>query len=290
MSARLVREPLTRRARALAALLLTATVAPAHAAESTAVVGARGWQFRVHAEGLPGVGNLAIAADGALYATLGLPGGKGRVVRVGNPGGIEDIATELNRPDGFAAHGRKLYVTEELAEGRVLEINLENREVRTLTTLNNPEGIALLPNGDIVLSEDSVNGRLVLWHRRNGQVETLIGGLSRPEGIALAPGGTIYVAETATGRVLSYRDGYLKSVVVDLDEPDQLRLGPDGALWITEDSRRGRLLRLKDGALTVVLSGLDSPQGMVFTASGVLLVAEQGRARILAVTREEERR
>lgn len=262
--------------------------APAMAVDGTAVVPARGWEYRVHVENLPAVDNLALGADGALFATLELPSENGRVVRI-KDGIVQTVLADLNRPDGLVLRGKKLYVTEEVNAGRVIEFNLEGGEREELVTLHNPEGIAVLPNGDLVLSEDSVNGRLVLLHRRTGKVETLIGGLNRPEGLAVAADGTIFVAETATGRILSFRDGYLKTVVDDLDEPDQLRIGPDGALWITEDTPRGRLLRLKDGALNVILSGLNAPQGMVFGPNGMLYLAEQGRARILKLVSQERR-
>lgn len=269
--------------------LLSVPAVVCAAPEGPAVIPAKGWRFQVLAGDLEGVDNLAFTADGALYATLELADGKGRLVRVRN-GVAETVVAGLNRPDGLAARGRKLYVTEEVSEGRILEVSPDKGEWQILATLHNPEGIAVLPDGDLILSEDSVNGRLVHLHRRSGLAETIIAGLNRPEGLAVATDGTIYVAETATGRVLAYRNGYLKSMVDDLDEPDQVRLAADGALWITEDTPRARLLRLKDGAVNVILSGLHSPQGMVFTANGALLLAEQGRGRILIVTREEEKR
>jgi sugar lactone lactonase YvrE len=261
--------------------------AGAAAADNGVPLPARGWHYRVAATDLPAVDNLVHGADGHLYATLELDEKKGRVVRVRN-GVAETVLGGLSRPDGLAARGRRLYVTEEINEGRVLELALDGSEQNALTTLHNPEGIAVLANGDLVLGEDSVNGRLVQWRRRDGVVETLIGGLNRPEGLAVAPDGTIYVAETGTGRVLSWKDGKLRSVVDDLDEPDQVKLAPDGALWITEDSPRGRLLRLKDGALETILSGLNAPQGMACAADGGLYLAEQGRGRILYVWKEEK--
>jgi sugar lactone lactonase YvrE len=269
-----------------AALFLSLAVSAA-VADNFIPQPARGWRYRVVATDLPSVDNLAYGGDGHLYATLELGEKKGRVVRVRN-GTAETVLAGLDRPDGLAARGRKLYVTEEIAEGRVLESSLDGNELKTLTTLHNPEGIAVLANGDLVLSEDKVNGRLVQWRKQSGAVETLIGGLNRPEGLALAGDGAIIVAETGTGRVLSWKDGRLRSVVDDLDEPDQVKLSPDGALWITEDAPHGRLLRLRDGALETIVSDLNAPQGMAFAADGGLFVAEQGRARILYVWQEEK--
>ena len=96
--------------------------------------------------------------------------------------------------------------------------------------------------------------------------------------------GTLVIAETATGRVISWRDGNMTVLAEDLDEPDQVRIGPDGAVWITEDAEPGRLLRFRNGSLETILSGLMAPQGIAFTAQGEILVAEQRRGRILVVT------
>jgi sugar lactone lactonase YvrE len=272
-------------AAALAGLLMLPAGAPAaDKAKTPSVVPAKGWHFSVYAENLPMVENVTVNGDGIVYATLEDVGAKGQVVRIRNPK-QEVLLSELNHPDGIVPLGKLLIVTEEADEGRVLEINPATGEKRVLATLYNPEGIAVLPDGDLVISEDSVNGRLVRLNRQ-GKIETILGGLNRPEGLCVARDGTIYFAETATGRVLAFKDGVVRSVVVDLDEPDQLKLAPDGALWITEDSVRGRLLRLKDGALHVILSGLVYPQGMAFLPNGNLLLAERGRSRLLQITRE----
>lgn len=145
----------------------------------------------------------------------------------------------------------------------------------------------MLPDGDLVISEDSINGRLLRVPRGGpNPVQIIIGGLSRPEGLVAQPNGAIVFAETATGRVLSYKDGKIHVLVQDLDKPDQVERAPDGALWITEDARSARLLRLKDGKLDTILSGLLFPQGMAFGADGTIWLAEQGRQRILAVHRK----
>ena len=70
----------------------------------------------------------------------------------------EPIATGLNRPDGLLLRGKYLYVTEEVAEGRVLKIELASGK-QVLATLHNPEGIDILRNGNLVITED-VNGGL----------------------------------------------------------------------------------------------------------------------------------
>jgi sugar lactone lactonase YvrE len=278
------------------ALLVYAGVALAAAAAASAagpaaprITAGSGWTWRVAAEDLPGVDNLVVAPDGSLYATLELARGEGKVIRW-HRGRITTLLGGLNHPDGLLWRGRSLYVTEEADGGRVLAYDLATRNLRTLATLHRPEGIDMLPDGDLVVAEDSLNGRLlrVSQHGRH-PVEVMLGGLSRPEGVAVAPDGAVVFAETETGRVLRYKEGDLTVVVDDLDEPDQVEFAPDGALWITEDVVDARLLRLKNGALETVLSGLHAPQGMAFGADGTVWLAEQGRGRILAVSRDTTR-
>ena len=275
------------RARALTLLLAVLPLWPhaaALAVDGSSVVPAPGWRFRVFADNLPEVDNLAVGDDGSVYATLEKNAGKGRLVRIRH-GKTENVVKGLHRPDGLRFRQQRLIVTEEVSDGRVLEIDPATGKTRVLAELNKPEGIAVLPDGDLLITEDTVQGRVVRI-KRNGATETLLGGLNRPEGIALAGDGTLYIAETGTGRVLAWREGQLRSVVNDLDEPDQVAIGPGGGLWITEDTPRGRLLQLKNGSLNVVLSGLHSPQGMAWLPNGQLLLAEQGRGRILQVIRE----
>lgn len=240
---------------------------------------ARGWRYHVYASDLIEVDNLAIAADGSVFASLERTGNRGQVVRVGN-GTVDILINELNRPDGLYLHGKRLYIAEEVADGRLLEFDLDTGGLRTIAVLRNPEGIARGRDGHLLVSEDNVNGRVVRL-MPDGLVDTLIGGLNRPEGIFLARDGDLYIAETATGRVLAYRHGTVRTVVEDLDAPDQIRLAADGALWISEDSSQGRLLRLRDGQLEVIAAGLSRPQGIAFLGDGQVLVAEQGRHRIL---------
>ncbi len=273
----------------LAAAVIAVFAAGSESVTAAEVVAEAGWKYRVVTKNLPGIDNLVMAPDGSLYATQELPNGAGKVIRL-RRGEVTIVASGFNRPDGLLLRGKFLFITEEVAEGRVLEFDLASKKQRVLATLHNPEGIDMLPDGDLVVSEDSINGRL-LRVRRDGAraVEVILGGLNRPEGLVVKPDGTVIFAETATGRVLSFKNGEVNVIVDDLDEPDQVEIAPDGSLWITEDTRDGRLLRFKDGALETVLSGLRSPQGMAFGSDGSVWLAERGRQRLLVIHGEDSR-
>jgi sugar lactone lactonase YvrE len=273
----------------LAAVAIAVFAAGSESVSAAEVVAEAGWKYRVVTRNLPGIDNLVVAPDGSLYATQELPNGAGKVIRL-RRGEVNIVASGFSRPDGLLLRGKFLFITEEVPEGRVLEFDLTSKKQRVLATLHSPEGIDTLPDGDLVVSEDNINGRL-LRVRRDGKqtVEVILGGLNRPEGLVVKPDGTVIFAETATGRVLSFKGGEINVVVDDLDEPDQVEIAPDGSLWITEDVNDGRLLRLKDGALETVLSGLRSPQGMAFGSDGSVWLAERGRQRLLVIHGEDSR-
>lgn len=268
---------------AVVALLMTAAHAGNNPDQPDAPVASAGWKFRVFAENLPGVDNLAVDNAGSLYATQELGKGAGKVNRL-DRGRITTVISGLDRPDGLLLRGDFLFVTEEITGGRVLEYELPAKKMRTLALLSKPEGIDMFPNGDLLISEDVMKGRLLRLRRdAESPVPVILDDLKRPEGVVIRPDGAIIFAESASGKVLSYANGKVNVVVDGLSEPDQVELAPDGSLWITEDVRNGRLLRLVDGALETVLSGLRFPQGMTFGANGSVSLAEQGRQRILVI-------
>jgi sugar lactone lactonase YvrE len=273
----------------VAAVILAVPAVASESAVTEQVVAESGWKYRVAAENLPGIDNLVMAPDGSLYATQELPNGAGKVIRL-QRGEVSVVASGFSRPDGLLLRGKLLFITEEVSEGRVLEFDLASKKQRVLATLHSPEGIDILPDGDLVVSEDNINGRLLRVPRDGKHVaEVILGGLNRPEGLVARSDGAVIFAETATGRVLSYKSGEVNVVVDDLDEPDQVEIAPDGSLWITEDTRDGRLLRLKDGALETVLSGLRSPQGMAFGSDDSVWLAERGRRRVLVIQAKDGR-
>lgn len=275
--------PPVRRALIAAALLGAVAFAADNPESSDNPVAHAGWKYRVAAANLPGIDNLAMDNAGTLYATQELGNGAGKVIRI-DRGGITTVISGLDRPDGLLLRGKLLFITEETPRGRVLEYELPARKMRTLARLSRPEGIDMFPNGDLLVSEDIMGGRLLRVPRDTGKpVEVILDGLKRPEGALIRPDGAIIFAETASGSVLSYQNGEVNVIVDDLSEPDQVELASDGSLWITEDVKNGRLLRLKDGVLETVLSGLRYPQGMSMEADGSMWLAEQGRQRVLVI-------
>ena len=237
-------------------------------------------RYEVFTSGLSKVDNIVIAPDRSFYVSLELPDGQGQIVQI-KSGKRTVVLRDLHRPDGLVLTTGSLFVTEEVERGRVVRLDLASLEPELIARLNRPEGIKRLPDGTLVVSEDSpTKGRLVTVNM-NGQVDLLVDGLSKPEGLAIGRDGSLFVAESEKGRIVSISPWGIRTVVKGLNSPDQLAIAPDGALWITEDQTAGRVLRFFDGRLETVLEGMSKPQGIAIDNDGWIYIAEQGRDRII---------
>lgn len=242
-----------------------------------------GWSFEVFEKDLPRVDNIAVGPTGELYLSLE-ERKEGSVIRLSG-GERRVLADGLDRPDGLALGAGVLYVTEEVDDGRIIEIDLGDLGQTVVTTLKQPEGIDFLPDGSLAITEDIVPGRL-LRVSLSGEIEVLLTDLVLPEGLAVSSDGAIYFAEQDAGTVSLFKDGRARVVVGGLNKPDQITLAPDGAIWISEDARPGRLLRYHEGSLETIVEDLWAPQGIAFGLEGEVYVSEQGRNRILVLRRQ----
>ena len=244
---------------------------------------AEGFNYEVVARHLKQVSNLAKTSDGELYATLELKYPDGKLVHLSQEGKERSILNKLNRPDGLRIKGNKLYIVEEVQDGRIIEYNLHTSSFKALVTLSHLEGLAIVSDEELLVTEDKHGGRL-LKVTLSGDIITIADGLLRPEGIAIGKQGEIYIAETGSGNVLVYKNGQLHSFINGLNEPDQLAVDNNGALWIAEDAKPGRLLRYQNNALETIVDCLCSPQGILIDGTDIL-VAEQGLNRIIRISR-----
>ncbi len=228
------------------------------------------------------VDNLALTAAGVLYATLEKVR-VGSVVRVTSDGKVKTLVKRLNRPDGLLLANNRLYITEEIKNGRIIEFDLKANSQRTLAYMRYPEGIARYADGTLLIAEDIVGGNIITL-ATDGTQKILVKNLNRPEGLCLDDAGALFIAETGTGRVLKYFQNNLSVVVAGITEPDQLVCAKDGSLWISEDANPGRVFRYAHKKLYIVAENLKSPQGMVIDKDNVVYIAEQSGDRILKLT------
>lgn len=234
---------------------------------------------KVLVTGLVGIDNIVLNRQGELYATQELRW-IGKLVKIDRQGRVSNLMSGLNRPDGLLLYRNKLYLTEEVPNGRILEYDLNSGKVTTLFTAHKPEGIDSLKSGALVISEDKVGGALIQWSRSTGK-RVLIKALDRPEGLCVDSQQSIFIAETASGRILRYKNGKVYPVLLNLNNPDQIECDADGSLWIAEDANPGRVLRFINGQLEVIAKKLSYPQGIAIGVNGDVFIAEQGKSRII---------
>jgi DNA-binding beta-propeller fold protein YncE len=70
-------------------------------------------------------------------------------------------------------------------------------------TFNDPEGVAVDPQGRIYIA-DSGNDRVAILDANRVQIAVISGGLNHPSTIGIDPNGTFYVSDTYNDRVLAY--------------------------------------------------------------------------------------
>jgi DNA-binding beta-propeller fold protein YncE len=98
----------------------------------------------------------------------------------------------------------------------------------TVPALNDPEGVAVDPQGRIYIA-DSGNDRVVILDSNRVQIAIISGGLKHPSTIGIDPNGTFYVSDTYNDRVLAYRwpapDTTLPTVTMTAPTQNQAYVG-----------------------------------------------------------------
>ena len=94
----------------------------------------------------------------------------------------------------------------------------------TVPALNDPEGVAVDPQGRIYIA-DSGNDRVVILDANRNQIAIISGGLNHPSTIGIDPNGTFYVSDTYNDRVLAYQwpaaDTTLPTATITTPAPNQ---------------------------------------------------------------------
>ncbi|GGN91777.1 hypothetical protein GCM10010112_78310 [Actinoplanes lobatus] len=216
------------------------------------------------ATGVPGLDNAAFSGDNRMFvssfATAGitevLPDGTTREIVPHGFVGPYDVAVDdagkvhtadhyridralLPFAHGLAAAGDQLHFTSQYGQTGTYDRisgSLRMREV----ALNHPLGIAVRPDGAVVIAESGA-GR-VLAITVDDTVEVLAEGLGRPAGVAVDADGRCYVSDEENGTVLRFEDGKPVAVAEGLSAPQGLAIA-DGRPVVVESGRR-RLLAL----------------------------------------------
>ncbi|MGS2804725.1 SMP-30/gluconolactonase/LRE family protein [Nocardia sp. MW-W600-9] len=189
-----------------------------------------GWQVEVLATDLGGLENLEYDGAGGFYVS-GIV--RGELRHVGADGRVTTLLTGLDNPAGLRRSGDDLYFltgdgTTPNGGGTLRRLHLPTGEVTVLLPdLVQPNGLLLLPDGDLLLSQLSVPWPPVGISRyRPATGEFTLGWspVPRPNGLALtADHQAVLTEDVATSQILR----------VPLDAPDRptpIASIPDGLL------------------------------------------------------------
>ncbi len=151
-----------------------------------------------------------IRFGGELYTSVSLANNVSRLSATGS-----EIVFEVNSPTGLAATETEMYVTS-LADGTILQLAADGALLDAPAVvaegLDAPEGLAVLPDGDLVVVETG-SGDVTSVDIATGETTTLAEGISpaytladfypafTPSSVAVAPSGNIYVTSPADGNV-----------------------------------------------------------------------------------------
>jgi sugar lactone lactonase YvrE len=266
------------------------------------------WQQKTLKSGLGSLENLEFDGSGGLLLSASGPGAIERLTPDGN---VTTLVPNVNAPGGQRVIGRTLYFNTGdsaqsgvtgTADGTLERFDLDTHQRTTFASgLTMPNGLAVLPNGDFVVSRDIGSGtgitRIPLSDPAHPQANWAQ--LDDQNGMAVDPSGTwLYADQTFTldSKVFRIRiaDPTQMSVVATLYDSgipkglDDLTIDSKGILYIAANAA-GQVIRLDPatGKHCVIVSGLQNPSSLKFgrgagwSASHLYVTAFDGTVREL---------
>jgi hypothetical protein len=238
------------------------------------------------------------------------------IIRMTPDGQYSRAIPLLHAPGGLLiAHNVFYYATgddtqsglENRPDGTIRTVDFGNRNARATyaSGLTMPDGLAMLPNGDLVVSRSvggSQTGITLVPALDPAHPRTKWASLGDTSGMAVDPTGTyLYVDETLTSGSNVYR--------VRIDDPsqidviasfaakrlDDMTIDGSGVLYIAANDS-GEVIRLdpRDGSTCVIASGLGRPSAVKFGAGNgfpttqLFVVGFEGAVRELAPPSTQE--
>jgi sugar lactone lactonase YvrE len=268
----------------VAAFALTAVFAavpPAHGADEKSCTA---WTQKTLKSGLGSLENLEFDGTGGLLLSAS---GPQAIQRMTPDGTVTTLIPAVNAPGGQRLIGRTLYFnTGDSAQsglagtpdGTIDRFDLDTGVRSTFATgLTMPNGLAVLPNGDFVVSRDIGSGTGITRVPLNdpGHPQANWAQIDDQNGMAVDPTGTwLYAVQTFTAdsAVLKIRiaDPSDKSVVASLAGPtpkglDDMTIDASGTLFVAANGT-GEVLRLDPatGTHCLIATGLQNPSSLKF--------------------------
>jgi hypothetical protein len=267
-----------------AALVLSAVVAAVPGPAGAATDFCAPWQQKTLKSGLGSLENLEFDGSGGLLLSAS---GPGAIERLTPNGTVTTLVPGVNAPGGQRVVGRTLYFnTGDAAQsgltgtpdGTLARFDLDTHVRSTFASgLTMPNGLAVLPNGDFVVSRDIGSGtgitRIPASDPAHPQPNWAQ--LDDQNGMAVDPTGTwLYAVQTFTADSAVWRfrisNPSDKSVVASLAGPtpkglDDMTIDPAGILYVAANGT-GEVIKLDpaSGRHCVIVSGLQNPSSLKF--------------------------
>lgn len=268
-----------------ATLVLAAFIAAVYGgAASAADPACNAWTQKTIKGNLGSLENLEFDGTGGLLLSAS---GPGAIERLTPDGTVSTLVPNVNSPGGQRVVGRTLYfntgdgAASGLAgtpDGTLERFDLDAATRTTVASgLTMPNGLAILPNGDFVVSRDIGSG--------TGITRVPVGDPAHPQanwaaiddqnGMAVDPTGTwLYADQTFTADSAVYRiriaDPSDKSVVATLAGPtpkglDDMTIDPKGVLYLAANGT-GEVIRLDPVTKEhcTIATGLQNPSSLKF--------------------------
>jgi len=266
------------------AIALLAVVVAVPTSAGAADPACTGWTQKTVKSGLGSLENLEFDGTGGLLLSASGPQAIERLTPDGN---VTTLVPGVNAPGGQRVVGRTLYFNTgdsaqsgltSMADGTLDRFDLDTHVRSTFASgLTMPNGLAILPNGDFVVSRDLGSGtgitRIPVGDPAHPQSNWAM--LDDQNGMAVDPTGTwLYAVQTFTPdsavwkiRIANPSD---KSVVASLSGRtpkglDDMTIDAAGVLYIAANGA-GEVIRLDPatGAHCTIVSGLQNPSSLKF--------------------------
>lgn len=202
---------------------------------------------------------------------------------------VELVAGGLTRVDGIARDRQgALVVTQEIRGGAVLRVDPVSGSFSYIARdLASPDNVVVRPNGEILVSEEFAEGRIVSISPV-GDEGVFADDLAKPEGLDLDPDGNVYVVEHQNpGRLFRFApDGSRELLTDEIVDGEGLRVIDDGSIIVAETTAN-RLARVHpDGTITYLAEGgVEAPDGIAydFDRDALYVTEDLGPGRLVQV-------
>ena len=228
--------------------------------------------------------------------------GEGRFLA--ETGGFGWEAGEFNRPTYIATdNGLNVYVVD-AQNKRIQRLDhnlnfvsaIEIKEDGDFSGFGLPEGIAVTPSGEILVSD--IEGDFLIklnsffeYERSFGGYESIGGGLRDPKGVFVSQDGDVYVADSQNDRVVVFDafGSFLKSFgETILQNPKGVSVGQDQLIYVANTGKNSVVIFDPDGNLISEygnsgsgIVNLSRPTDLKLGKENELFVVDSGNNRVL---------